>query len=514
MEPQALIGKTLGETVKITELLAVGGMGVVYRGARGEGGEPVAVKVLLPEYVSDPNVVQRFVDEAAVVRRVEHAGLIRVFDCAVDPEVGTYIVMELLQGENVEELAARCGRLPATTVVRILRQAAACLAVTHKAGIVHRDLKPSNLYLVPDASVPGGERLKVLDFGIAKLLEGRDKIGELTKTGSSMGTPIFMAPEQGLDAKRVDQRADVYALGVIAYYLLSQRLPTPGDGMLAIYIKQKHRPVRLAEAGVSVPEALEAVVMQCLEPSREARFQSMDELLQALPDEEEIRSWPDTPLPARPAGDASSPVVAPTLAATMAATPEALADSAPTTIDKPRPPEPEPAAQRTVLGVGPAAPAPTVLGVGPAAPAPDTAPTVIETPRTPVDRESVRVTEETVIETAKPAPQLADAETVIEPAQPAPALHDAETIIKPPAGALHDAETIIKPPAPALTDAETLIKAAAEPTVPASEPAVAAPASEPAAGARRSIPAWLLLAALVVVTAAILAGVLILASGR
>jgi serine/threonine protein kinase len=386
--------------------------------------------------------------------------------------------------------------------------------------VVHRDLKPSNLFLVPDHALPGGERLKVLDFGIAKLLDRRIGIDDLTKTGSTMGTPAFMAPEQGIDAKRVDHRADIYSLGVVAYYLLSERLPTTGEGMLQIYIKQASRPVRLSEAGLALPVAVEEAVMKCLEPTREERFQSMAELLEALPDEEEMRGWSETPAPSvkqlAPIAPAphlpSSPAGLPTNAAWPPPGAEPIGPS----------PSPSPVAE-----------GPTLLASSSAAAAPERPAPLPQVQ----NRDAVIVTEETVLlRSAEPAPPkaeppsssptaaLAELATVIERPSDAPSTHaERVTMVERPATSpavreLADSETVIETDTVIETAPVTGAARSVTETLAQAETLIKVRAPDPAAwtpGRQQNAPkegrGWLLLALLAVLAVLLVTAALVLA---
>src|SRR4029077_17945183 len=160
---------------------------------------------------------------------IDHPGIVTVFECGHDP-AGVYIAMELLKGEN---LAARLkrGRLAAAMGLRIIRQAASALAAAHAAGIVHRDLKPDNLFLVPDERDTSAEMVKVLDFGLAKLGQDASRTSSVrTRTGSVMGTPAYMSPEQCRGTREIDHRTDIYALGVILFEILCGRPPFVSEG--------------------------------------------------------------------------------------------------------------------------------------------------------------------------------------------------------------------------------------------------------------------------------------------
>jgi serine/threonine-protein kinase len=277
----SLIGKMVGN-FKVLELLGEGGMGKVYLGEHPTIRSRVAVKVLLPRYVSNASIVRRFLDEARAVNRIGHQGVVRIHDCNQEPDVGVYLVMELLEGHSIADRMVTAGVFEPLAAARLVQQAASALGASHAAGIIHRDLKPANLYLVPDPDVIGGERIKILDFGIAKLLEGAGGV-DGTQTGAVIGSPMYMSPEQCIDSKNVDHRTDIYSLGAIAYQMLSGKLPyqakTLGKLILA---QQRDTPAALGSLNPAVPPALEAAVHRALSVERERRFQSMQELWEAL----------------------------------------------------------------------------------------------------------------------------------------------------------------------------------------------------------------------------------------
>ena len=277
-----LIGTILG-SYTLTRVLGVGGMGAVYLGEHPEIESKVAIKLLLPEFVQHEEVVKLFLDEARAVNRIGHPGIIRIHDSARHEKLGVFLVMEYLEGETLYQLHHRSGPLEPALVCRLLQQAASALEASHQVGIVHRDLKPANLFLVADPEVPGGMRVKVLDFGIAKLVEGRDPMSGATETGAFLGSPMFMSPEQCLDSKEVDHRTDIYALGAIGYHVLSGRYPyeAPSIGRL-ILMHQNEKPPPLRELNQQVPEPVQVVLDRALETERERRYQSMAELREAL----------------------------------------------------------------------------------------------------------------------------------------------------------------------------------------------------------------------------------------
>jgi len=275
-----VIGRHLGSYV-VRRKLGEGGMGVVYVGVHTQLGQEVALKLLLPEVSQNPEIVARFFNEARAASRINHPGIVRILDVGQAPDGSAFFVMELLAGES---LAARMrrGPMPVAKACLIVRQVAGGLAAAHRTGIVHRDLKPDNIFLAPDPDVAGGERAKILDFGIAKLTADAQNLST-TRTGTLLGTPYYMSPEQCRGARDVDWRADIYALGCILYELLTGRRPFDGEGLGEILGKHQFVAPAPPRAIVpSLPPELEAVTLRALAKNPSDRQQSMDELAEAL----------------------------------------------------------------------------------------------------------------------------------------------------------------------------------------------------------------------------------------
>jgi len=254
-----------------------GGFGRVFRArhqddeiAESQGGE-VALKVMRPLLLTDATLVQRFVQEAELGRRLNHAGIARVFE-VVHNGTDLAMAMQLVRGEPLARLL-RLGPLAPDQVMVIADELADALSHAHAHGIVHRDLKPDNILLTPTG------RAVVLDFGIAKLPEALHTI-----TGSSLGTPDYMAPEQHLDAKRVDQRADVYALGVMLYELLTGGLPWAYDEQIEriLAIKVQGRLPRPSHQNPQLPASIDPVLLTALAARVEDRFANVRAVMNAL----------------------------------------------------------------------------------------------------------------------------------------------------------------------------------------------------------------------------------------
>jgi serine/threonine protein kinase len=277
---------------EILSPIGEGGMGDVYLARHRTLGKQAAIKVLRRDLCHDDDQLTRFANEARAASAIDHPGIVNVIDFGRLPPLGLpYLVMEFIDGETVAERLRRRGRLPAAEAIAIARQTASALQAAHERGIIHRDLKPENLMLAKDPAVPGGERVKVLDFGIAKLTRDLGAGLPTTATGTTSGTPKYMSPEQcrGLP-NGTDHRADIYALGVILYQLLSGRLPFESAGAGDLMIMQiTMAPEPLRTHVPETPLALERVVLRALEKDREQRYPSMQAFDEALASVEQGR---------------------------------------------------------------------------------------------------------------------------------------------------------------------------------------------------------------------------------
>jgi serine/threonine-protein kinase len=270
-----LIGTKIGN-FKLTRQLGAGGMGVVYAAVHELMGKNAAVKLLLPELSANQEIVGRFFNEAKAATRIQHPGIVDVYDFGYHVSGHAYIVMEFLQGESLTALLKK--GLPFARVVDIAWQLASALGAAHKRGIVHRDVKPDNIFVLPDPATPTGDRVKVLDFGIAKLTDD-DNIQSKTRTGTVMGTPIYMSPEQCRGAGDIDARSDIYAVGCIMYEMACGQPPFVRNGfgeLIAAHMMDE--PELLSAKNPSVPAAYEAIVMKTLEKDPAARHQTMGEV--------------------------------------------------------------------------------------------------------------------------------------------------------------------------------------------------------------------------------------------
>jgi tRNA A-37 threonylcarbamoyl transferase component Bud32 len=277
-----MIGESLGN-YRIGAIIGEGGMGIVYQAEHVLIGRRVAIKQLLPDASRDDELVERFFNEARAAAKIQHPGLVEVFDFGHAVDGSAYIVMELLDGESLAARIARDRPLVVGTALAIARQVASALHAAHEQGIVHRDLKPENLFLVTDRDAPSGVRTKVLDFGIAKLAVAEDQRSVKTKTGVMFGTPRYMAPEQCRNATNVDRRADVYALGCILYEMLTGAPPYEYDNWAELVAAHMHEaPPRPSARDATISADIDAIVLRAMAKQPPDRFETMAELATAV----------------------------------------------------------------------------------------------------------------------------------------------------------------------------------------------------------------------------------------
>ncbi|HEX8910583.1 MAG TPA: serine/threonine-protein kinase, partial [Anaeromyxobacteraceae bacterium] len=271
-----LLGAMVG-SFRVQRLLGRGGMGTVYLAEHPVIGSKVAIKFLHESMCTSPELVGRFYDEARAVNLIGHENIVAIFDLGLLPPSRYYIVMEFLDGAPFSALL-RAGRVAPSTSLEILLQLADALRAAHDRGVVHRDLKPENVFLVRRR---GREHfVKLMDFGIAKL--GTRQADPRTAAGIIVGTPEYMAPEQ-CENGPIDRRADVYALGVLAYEAVTGRLPFTGPGIPQVLLAQlQQKPIPPRELDPALTPALEAVILKALRKRPEDRFQDMAAFAAAL----------------------------------------------------------------------------------------------------------------------------------------------------------------------------------------------------------------------------------------
>ena len=290
----SLIGTRVGN-YEVKEKLGEGGMGAVYMGEHPLIGKRVAVKVLLDELTTNEALVTRFFHEAKAANDIRHQNIVDIIDFGkLDKEGGgkiVYLVMELLEGKSLAARLDEAPRLTLEEVRHVLQQCCSGLAASHAKGIIHRDLKPDNLFLVPRGGDPNF--VKILDFGIAKLTT-TSTTNAKTRTGTLIGTPAYMSPEQCAGRGTIDARSDIYALGIVMYEMLTGHVPFKGEGFGDIVVAQLTETAKKpSEMRADIPPAIDAIVMKSIAKEAKDRFQSMEEFRVALGDPAKFAASPD-----------------------------------------------------------------------------------------------------------------------------------------------------------------------------------------------------------------------------
>jgi hypothetical protein len=271
-----MIGRTIGNYV-VRDKIGEGGMGVVFRAEHPHINRRVAIKVLHPGADRNPEVVHRFFNEARAATEIRNEHIVEVLDFGTLPEGMPYLVMEWLDGESLGSLLRSARKLPLGQAALIMNGIARALRAAHGKGVVHRDLKPDNVFLVRRDGEP--DLVKVLDFGIAKLLATGMPVQYQTQTGAIIGTPAYMSPEQCRGAKEIDHRTDVYALGVIGYQMLTGRLPFAADALGELLLKHlTETPAPADSIEPSVPGPVSQILARALEKEPEKR-PGLDEIM-------------------------------------------------------------------------------------------------------------------------------------------------------------------------------------------------------------------------------------------
>jgi serine/threonine-protein kinase len=274
-----VVGQTIG-SYRIVSQIGEGAMGRVYLAEHRHLKRKAALKLLTRDLVDRPDLVERFFLEARATSAIEHPGIVRIFDCEVDPNGQPYIVMEYLDGETLAAFLARKGPLPPANVARLGQSMAEALEAAHAAGIVHRDLKPENIFVRTQPA----DSIKLVDFGIAKLA-GDLQSGQVHKTRSGilMGTPLYMSPEQCRDSGRIDFRTDIYSLGCVMYEMLTGHPPFVREGLGDLVVAHlTEQPQEVRELIPSVPAPLADLIGQLLRKDPAQRPANMREIARRL----------------------------------------------------------------------------------------------------------------------------------------------------------------------------------------------------------------------------------------
>ena len=305
----ALVGRVIADRYRVLDLIGEGGMGAVYEAEHIGVGRRVALKRLHPELAADEDAVKRFQREARTAARTGHEHIVDVLDIGFTDDGAPFLVMELLQGENLAQRLGREGTLPPDRIANIVGQVLRALDAVHRQRVVHRDLKPDNIFLTKRGAQR--EYVKVLDFGVAKMRAAELDESVLTHTGAIVGTPHYMSPEQARGAQDVDHRVDLYACGCILYEALSGELPFRGDNYHALLQAiLGGTPTNLTVLIPTLPIGLTRVVHRAMARDPADRFSDARELLEALvpfgalpprpsevPERDEKPERPSRPLP-------------------------------------------------------------------------------------------------------------------------------------------------------------------------------------------------------------------------
>ncbi len=260
-------GSVFAGRYQIIEVLGKGGMGKVYRALDKNLNEEVALKLIRPEIASDKKTLERFGNELKLARKISHKNVGRMYELMEERGI-RYITMEYVPGEDLKSFIRRAGPLNAGKTLFIARQVCEGLTEAHRLGVIHRDLKPQNIMIDKDGNA------RIMDFGIARTLKAKG----ITRAGVLVGTPEYMSPEQA-EVKEVDQRSDIYSLGVILYEMVTGRVPFEGETPLGIAMKHKSEmPEDPKKLNAQLPEDLSRVILRCLEKDKERRYQSAGEL--------------------------------------------------------------------------------------------------------------------------------------------------------------------------------------------------------------------------------------------
>ena len=332
-----LKGSLLAGKYEILRRVGEGGMGVVYEALHQRLGERVAIKLLREQDRQSTEVVARFEREARMAAKLKSANVARIHDVDTMPDGTPFIVMEFLEGRDLDMELARRGPLPIVEGVDYVLQACSAVQEAHERGIIHRDLKPHNLFLCGEGR---GRRIKVLDFGISKLTEADSSV---TATRSALGTPLYMSPEQIRSSRRADARSDIWSLGVILYEVLTGTTPFTGESPTSVVAAITADPVKSPrEHRSELPDALVQVMLRALEKDPDRRFQTVSDMAAALAPFGSQGRWVPEPVL-----DSSPQVIrvltdAPTLPAPATAAPPPPPPNAPqpalTVVDEPQAP--------------------------------------------------------------------------------------------------------------------------------------------------------------------------------
>lgn len=273
------VGDIIDGRYRVERVLGRGGMGVVAAARHVRLRQRVAIKFPLAALVDRHDVVERMLREARATMRLRSEHVARVLDVGLHPSSGPYLVLEYLVGSDLSQVLARLGSLPLDVALDYVLQACEALAEAHRYRIIHRDIKPANLFLCDNPD--GSALIKVIDFGLAKQLSAEANT-TLTRSGTVLGSPLFMAPEQMRGTTEVDARADTWALGATLYTLLASEPPFPGKSSIDVYERIRSTTPKLCERRPELPRAIEGAILRCLRIDPESRYANVAEVADAL----------------------------------------------------------------------------------------------------------------------------------------------------------------------------------------------------------------------------------------
>jgi serine/threonine-protein kinase len=278
-----MIGTVLAGRYELLEILGQGGMAVVYKARQKGSNQPIAIKMLHEDLVADAAALKRFEQEELAISRLNHPHILRVYEIGTMDRSRPYIATELIEGASLESVLKEAGRLPLAVSLSIFIQACSGLAHAHKQGVIHRDLKPSNLMLI-DNEKDDSIFVKIVDFGIAKLMFLEDAQKSDGKKDQIVGSPLYMSPEQ-CRGENLDARSDIYSLGCVMYKTVTGVAPFHGKDLTELLNKQINdlpASFRVASPHLKLPRKLESIIFRAMAKDRADRYQSMNELKRDL----------------------------------------------------------------------------------------------------------------------------------------------------------------------------------------------------------------------------------------
>jgi serine/threonine-protein kinase len=274
-----MIGSVLAGRYEILEVLGQGGMAVVYKARQKGSDQPIAIKMLHEDLITDDNALKQFEQEEMAISRLNHPHVVRVFEIGATGQARPYIATELIEGASLESVLKEVGHLPVGVSLSIFSQATSGLAHAHQQGVIHRDLKPSNLMLIANTN---GESIfvKIVDFGIAKLMFLEESQRSDSKRDKIVGSPLYMSPEQ-CRGENLDVRSDIYSLGCVMYKTVTGNAPFNGKDLTELLNKQINElpaSFQVACPELQLPRKLESMIFRSMAKDRADRYQSMNEL--------------------------------------------------------------------------------------------------------------------------------------------------------------------------------------------------------------------------------------------